>query len=41
VAAQQGEYLGKKFTRLAKQHDTLIKNQVMDLDDTAYSKPFK
>ncbi|KAJ9116143.1 hypothetical protein QFC20_000822 [Naganishia adeliensis] len=41
VASQQGEYLGKKFTQLSKQHDTLIKNQMMDLDDAAYSKPFK
>jgi NADH dehydrogenase FAD-containing subunit len=41
VASQQGEYLGKKFTKLAKQHDTLVKNEIPDMDDAAYSKPFK
>lgn len=41
VAAQQGQYLGKKFTYLAKHAETLKKNGMKDLEDEGYHKPFK
>ncbi|CCM00529.1 uncharacterized protein FIBRA_02563 [Fibroporia radiculosa] len=43
VASQQGKYLGKKFTKLAKQRDVLIMNGVADGPgaDEAVSGPFK
>jgi len=40
VASQQGHYLGKKLSKLARAHDTLIKNEVFDMDE-AVSDPFK
>ncbi|WVQ79734.1 hypothetical protein IAT38_001834 [Cryptococcus sp. DSM 104549] len=40
VAAQQGKYLGSKFAKLAKQRETLTKNEIFDLDDEAYFHPF-
>lgn len=40
VASQQGKYLGHKFTRLAKAHDTLAANMMFDDDDSTYDKPF-
>lgn len=41
VAAQQGEYLGKKFTKFARNRKALAANHMPDMDDEAYSKPFK
>ncbi|KAH7910637.1 nucleotide-binding domain-containing protein [Hygrophoropsis aurantiaca] len=40
VASQQGKYLGKKFNKLAKQHDVLVANDVTDVDE-AVSEPFR
>jgi NADH dehydrogenase FAD-containing subunit len=41
VAAQQGKYLGGKFTKLAKQHKVLQANFLPGDDDEAYYKPFR
>ncbi|KAG9050650.1 hypothetical protein FS837_003750 [Tulasnella sp. UAMH 9824] len=41
VASQQGKYLGKKFTLLAKQAKTLHANGIPDDDDEAYCGPFQ
>nr|ODN86152.1 NADH dehydrogenase [Cryptococcus depauperatus CBS 7841] len=41
VASQQGKYLGAKFGKLAKQRDTLNKNEIFDLDDEAYYNAFE
>ncbi|KAH9950274.1 nucleotide-binding domain-containing protein [Amylocystis lapponica] len=43
VAAQQGKYLGKKLSKLAKQHDVLAANGLAGGPgvDEAVSKPFK
>ncbi|KAJ6502224.1 hypothetical protein C8R45DRAFT_819047 [Mycena sanguinolenta] len=40
VAAQQGKYIGKKLHKLARQHDVLEANAVVDVDE-AVAKPFK
>jgi hypothetical protein len=40
VASQQGHYLGKKLSKLARAHDTLIANDIYDMDE-AVSDPFK
>ncbi|TDL25012.1 nucleotide-binding domain-containing protein [Rickenella mellea] len=40
VASQQGKYLGKKFTRLARQKDTLLANGIPATDE-AVAKPFR
>lgn len=41
-AHQEGTYLGKKLTKLAKVDETLIENQIYNGDiDSAVSKPFK
>jgi hypothetical protein len=41
VASQQGKYLGKKLSKLAKQHRTLAANEIDVDDDATYSEPFK
>lgn len=40
MASQQGKYLGKKLTQLAKKRDVLEANEVKDLDE-AVSGPFR
>lgn len=40
VASQQGKYLGKKLTQLAKKREVLEANDVKDLDE-AVSGPFR
>lgn len=41
-AAQQGQYMGRKLTRIAKSHETLYMNDITegDVDDALY-RPFK
>lgn len=41
VASQQGKYLGAKLAKLSKQHETLIKNELMDEADEFVARPFK
>ncbi|KAK4686435.1 NADH:quinone reductase (non-electrogenic), partial [Tremellales sp. Uapishka_1] len=41
VASQQGKYIGKMLSKLAKQHKVLKANEVPDLDDELYYEPFK
>lgn len=41
VASQQGKYIGKKLTKLARQHKTLAENELFDDDDTTYYQPFE
>jgi NADH dehydrogenase len=40
VASQQGKYLGKKLSQLAKKREVLEANGIQDLDE-AVSKPFR
>ncbi|EIW68421.1 hypothetical protein TREMEDRAFT_71992 [Tremella mesenterica DSM 1558] len=40
VASQQGKYLGKKFSKLARQYKVLRENDMPDLDDEAFYDPF-
>jgi NADH dehydrogenase len=40
VAAQQGTYLGKKFSSLSKHLKALEANEMPDQPDEAYAKPF-
>jgi len=40
VASQQGKYLGRKLSILAKQRATLAANGILDDDDTMFYKPF-
>jgi len=40
VAAQQGKYLGKKFSYLAKHKQSLQDNYILDFDDAWY-RPFR
>jgi NADH dehydrogenase len=40
VASQQGKYLGRKLSKLAKQHKILAANGLYDDDDATYDKPF-
>ncbi|KAF8338108.1 uncharacterized protein EI90DRAFT_3041655 [Cantharellus anzutake] len=41
VASQQGKYLGRKLSVLARQHETLAANEIMDENGDAVYKPFK
>ncbi|KAH7343714.1 nucleotide-binding domain-containing protein [Rhizoctonia solani] len=41
VASQQGKYLGRKLSKLARQQRTLAANDIDFDDDAAYSDPFK
>ena len=41
VASQQGKYLGKMFSKLAKSRKALQENDMPDLDDEAYYKAFE
>jgi len=41
VASQQGKYLGKKLTKLARQHKVLDANGIATRDDEAVYRPFK
>ena len=40
MASQQGKYLGRKLSKLAKQHKVLTANEIYDDDDATYDKPF-
>ncbi|KAL1405793.1 hypothetical protein Q8F55_007469 [Vanrija albida] len=40
VASQQGKYIGKMLSKLAKVAPTLKANDICDLDDEAYHNPF-
>jgi NADH:quinone reductase (non-electrogenic) len=40
VASQQGKYIGRKLSKLAKQHKVLAANELYDDDDATYDKPF-
>lgn len=40
VASQQGKYIGKMLSKLAKAAPTLKANDICDLDDEAYFHPF-
>lgn len=41
VASQQGKYIGAMLSQLAKSTKTLRANDLPDLSDEAYYKPFK
>jgi len=41
VASQQGKYIGKKLSKLSRQHKTLAQNDLFDDDDSTYYQPFE